>query len=71
MHKRKADVGGRAAPDTRAKLTPVAFEALLSREAGTWGLIKNSKMAAVHQVLPTAVRHGGFFLPRFEYFQGL
>ena len=63
MHKRKADVGGRAAPDTRAKLTPVAFDALLSREAGTWGLIKNSKMAAV--------RHGGFFLPRFEYFQGL
>ena len=63
MHKRKADVGGRAAPDTRAKLTPVAFEALLSREAGTWGLIKNPKMAAV--------RRGGFFLPRFEYFQGL
>ena len=66
MHKRKADVGGRGEPDTRAKLTPVAFEALLSREAGTWGLIKNSKMAAV-----AAVRHGGFFLPRFEYFQGL
>ena len=63
MHKRKADVGGRGEPDTRAKLTPVAFEALLSREARTWGLIKNSKMAAV--------RHGGFFLPRFEYFQGL
>ena len=52
MHKRKADVGGRGEPDTRAKLTPVEFEALLSREAGTWGLIKNSKMAAV--------RHGGF-----------
>ena len=34
-----------------------------SRDAGTWGLTKNSKMAAV--------RNGGFLLPRFEYFQGL
>ena len=38
--------GGCEAPDTRAPVRTVAF-AFLLREAGTWGLKKNSKMAAV------------------------
>ena len=62
--KRDADVGGRVWSATHAREKFFAFEAFLLREAGTWGLKKNSKMAAVrHQ--------GGFSLPCFEYFQGL
>ena len=53
--------GGCEAPDTRASVRTVAF-AFLLREAGTWGLKKNSKMAAVkHQGGSTVFR----VFPRF------